>query len=60
MCHEFVHHEVQVVYCNILILHSVSVNVDRLMGMFDIHHKIRLQKALVHSLKVEEDNELNG
>jgi hypothetical protein len=30
------------------------------MGMFDIHHKIGLEKALVHSLKVDEDNDLNG
>jgi hypothetical protein len=57
---DFVHLEVLVVLCKILIVHSVSVNVDQLMGMFDIHHKMRLQKALVHSVKVEEDNELNG
>jgi hypothetical protein len=36
------HHEVLVVLCNILIVHSVSVNVDQLIGVFDIHHKIRL------------------
>jgi hypothetical protein len=58
--HGFVRHEVLVVLCNILILHSVSVNVDQLMGVFDICHKIRLQKAPVHSVKVEEDKELNG
>jgi hypothetical protein len=36
------------------------VNVDRGMGMFDIHDKIRLQKDPVDSVKVEEDNVLNG
>jgi hypothetical protein len=38
-------HEVLEVLCNILIVHSVSVNVDQLMGMFDNHHKTRLQKV---------------
>jgi hypothetical protein len=60
VCHGFVRQVVLVVICNILIVNSVSVNVDHPMGMFDIHHKIRLQKGPVHSVKVEEDNELNG
>jgi hypothetical protein len=60
MYHGFLCHEVLVVLCKILFVHSVSMNVDELMGMFGIHHKIRLQKPPVHSVKVEENNELNG
>jgi hypothetical protein len=48
MHHGFVCHEVLVVLCNILLVHIVSVNVDQIMGMFEIHHKIILQKAVVY------------
>jgi hypothetical protein len=60
MCHGIVRREVLVVICDILIVHSVSVNVDKLRGTFDVHHKIRLQKAQVHTAKIDENSELNG
>jgi hypothetical protein len=58
--HGFVCHEILVILCNNLIVRSVSVNVGQLVGTFDMHHIIRLQKAPVHSVKVKENNELNA
>lgn len=52
MCHDFIRHEVLLLLCNILSVQSVSVKVVQLIKMClnDIHHKINLQKAAVHSV----------